>query len=106
MADPLRQFVFGGTPRERYCGHLDRAAAIEPSEPICPKCVGQGDRWVHVRMCLICGERGCCDSSPAQHARKHFEETDHPLVRSIEPGERWGWCYADKAYLRGPDFLV
>jgi hypothetical protein len=21
------------------------------------------------------------------------------LIRSIEPNETWGWCYADRAYL-------
>jgi hypothetical protein len=39
---------------------------------------------------------GCCDSSKNKHASKHFEEMGHPLVRSIEPGERWMWCYTDE----------
>jgi uncharacterized UBP type Zn finger protein len=107
MTDALRRFVFQGTPRRKYCGHLDQAAVIEaPEEPVCPKCDDQEDRWVHVRMCLICGVPGCCDSSPSQHARKHFEESGHPLIRSIEPGEQWGWCYEDKTYLPGTDFLI
>jgi len=50
-------------------------------------------------MCLVCGEVGCCDSSPARHARRHFEATGHPLIRSIEPGEHWSWCYLDRAYI-------
>jgi hypothetical protein len=106
VSDALRRFVFQGTPRQRYCRHLDLVTATEPPEPICPKCDDQKYKWVHVRMCLICGEPGCCDSSPSQHARKHFKETGHPMIRSIEPGESWGWCYEDKAYLQGPDFLA
>ena len=22
--------------------------------------------------------------------------TEHPLIRSLEPGERWVWCFADE----------
>jgi uncharacterized UBP type Zn finger protein len=54
---------------------------------------------VHLRMCLTCGEVGCCDSSPARHARRHHETTGHPLIRSIERGEHWCWCYIDNAYI-------
>jgi hypothetical protein len=39
---------------------------------------------------------GCCDSSKNQHASKHFQAAGHPLVRSIEPGERWMWCYEEE----------
>jgi CPA1 family monovalent cation:H+ antiporter len=46
-------------------------------------------------MCLGCGNVGCCDSSPATHASRHFEATGHPVMRSIEPGEDWRWCYQD-----------
>jgi hypothetical protein len=44
---------------------------------------------------LTCGHVGCCDSSPNKHATKHFHSTHHPIVRSFERGEDWGWCYAD-----------
>jgi uncharacterized UBP type Zn finger protein len=47
-------------------------------------------------MCLICGHVGCCDSSPNKHATKHFHDTSHPIVQSVEPGEHWRWCYVDK----------
>jgi CPA2 family monovalent cation:H+ antiporter-2 len=106
LADALRRFVFQGTPRQRYCRHLDLVGVVETPPPVCPQCAEGSDEWVHVRMCLICGELGCCDSSTSQHAREHFEETGHPVFRSVEPGEHWGWCYEDKVYLRGSDFLV
>lgn len=55
-----------------------------------------GSGWVHLRLCLSCGHMGCCDSSPNRHASRHALETDHPIVRSAEPGEDWMWCYADR----------
>jgi len=50
-------------------------------------------------MCLSCGSIGCCDSSARKHARRHFDETGHPVIRSIEADEEWAWCYVDRAYL-------
>ena len=44
----------------------------------------------------VCGHVGCCDSSKNKHATKHFHKTKHPLIRSIEPGEAWVWCYVDE----------
>jgi uncharacterized UBP type Zn finger protein len=63
----------------------------------CWDCVKLGDGWVHLRMCLTCGHVGCCDSSKNKHASRHFRAAGHPLIRSIQPGERWIWCYVDQA---------
>ncbi len=102
MTDGLRRFLFQRSLKTRECSHLDRVAVVDS---VCPHCDSDSSRWFHLRMCLICGEPGCCDSSRARHARKHFEETGHALIRSVEPREQWGWCYVDKAYLRGSDYL-
>ena len=51
-------------------------------------------------MCHACGKIGCCDNSPNRHATAHFRETGHPLVRSVEPGEDWSWCYVDEVTLQ------
>lgn len=45
---------------------------------------------------MECGHVGCCDDSKNRHATKHFHATQHPIIRSLEPGEQWGWCYVDK----------
>lgn len=58
-----------------------------------------GDTWVHLRLCESCGHVGCCDSSKNRHATKHFHKTKHPIMRSIEPGEDWGWCYVDEVMI-------
>jgi hypothetical protein len=78
------------------CAHLEAAPArAVPGEPFCADCQREGTTPVHLRMCLTCGNVGCCDSSPGTHASKHFEATDHPVMRSAEPGENWRWCYED-----------
>ena len=59
----------------------------------CEECLASGDSWVHLRMCLACGHVGCCDSSKNKHATKHYHRSKHAVMRSIEPGERWIWCY-------------
>jgi len=83
------------------CQHLDQInSQVQPDHPgVCQECVDSGDHWVHLRMCLICGHIGCCDSSKNQHARKHYESTGHPIVQSAQPGEDWRWCYSDNIYL-------
>ncbi|MDI9676295.1 UBP-type zinc finger domain-containing protein [Burkholderia cenocepacia] len=78
------------------CTHLNEARVFDTDKDYCDECIRSGSRWVHLRMCLICGHVGCCDSSPNRHASRHFRDTGHRLVRSIEPGERWIWCYADE----------
>jgi CPA1 family monovalent cation:H+ antiporter len=81
------------------CEHLRRAKARSEPEPTslegCKECLIEGTTWVHLRKCLKCGHVGCCDSSPRRHATGHFHDTRHPVIRSIEPGENWRWCYAD-----------
>jgi uncharacterized UBP type Zn finger protein len=78
------------------CTHLDGVKLTQAHERVCPECVKLGDTWVHLRLCLECGHVGCCDSSKNKHATRHFHATRHPLIRSIEPGERWVWCYVDE----------
>ena len=80
------------------CSHLETIRYSTPAvgRRVCEDCVKIGGTWVHLRMCLECGHVGCCDSSPNRHATRHFRATQHPLVRSIEPGESWIWCYVDE----------
>jgi uncharacterized UBP type Zn finger protein len=78
------------------CTHLDQIKIARPKTHVCEACVKLGDSWVHLRMCLACGQVGCCDSSKNKHATKHFHAVQHPLMRSIEPGEAWVWCYVDQ----------
>lgn len=78
------------------CTHLRGIKVTNATKDYCEDCVKAGDSWVHLRLCLTCGHVGCCDSSKNKHATKHFRATNHPLIRSIEPGEGWTWCYVDE----------
>ena len=62
----------------------------------CEECLKINSQWVHLRMCMICGKVGCCDNSPNKHATKHYQEVNHKIMRSFEPGENWYWCYEDE----------
>ena len=89
------------------CTHLDQVAEVEPSGAGCAACLRIDGRWVHLRVCMSCGEVGCCDSSPNRHATAHHHETGHPIVQSYEPGEDWWWCYDDELAFTvgaGPSF--
>lgn len=81
------------------CEHVKEIRNVEPDAEGCSDCLRTGDRWVHLRMCLSCGHVGCCDSSKNRHARRHFEGTRHPIIRSREEGEDWRWCYPHQDYL-------
>jgi CPA2 family monovalent cation:H+ antiporter-2 len=81
------------------CAHLEMARAVMPSARGCEECLQLGDAWVHLRICMTCGHVGCCDSSKNKHASKHYPATDHPIVKSLERGEDWAWCYADETYV-------
>jgi uncharacterized UBP type Zn finger protein len=85
------------------CSHLDQIE-IEAPENVagCEDCLRIGATWVHLRTCMTCGHVGCCDSSPNRHATKHATETEHPIVRSAEPGEDWLYCYPDNLMFRMP----
>lgn len=79
------------------CPHLPRPPYPHAKTPKgCEECLATGGRWVHLRLCLGCGHVGCCDNSPGRHATQHFRQTGHPVMRSFEPGEDWGWCYVDE----------
>jgi monovalent cation/hydrogen antiporter len=79
------------------CTHLTSAPAPPvPANGECEECVVLGWEWVHLRQCLTCGHVGCCDSSRGRHADAHYHHTTHPVMRSVEPGEAWRWCYVDR----------
>jgi uncharacterized UBP type Zn finger protein len=84
------------------CTHLDSIQYLDPPGEVagCEECLRLGMSWVHLRMCQSCGHIGCCDNSPGRHATGHHGESGHPIIRSVEPGEDWSWCYLDEALFR------
>jgi uncharacterized UBP type Zn finger protein len=81
-------------PKPEKCEHLLTMPIDPRPEGGCPQCLALGDSWVHLRFCVECRAIGCCEASKNQHARKHAESTSHPVVRTLEPGEDWAWCYS------------
>jgi len=75
---------------------------VPPSGTGCVECDAVGGWWVHLRRCAQCGHVGCCDTSPEQHATRHFAATGHPIVQSYEPGETWCWDYLRQEYCEVP----
>ena len=88
---------------DRHLSQIQRAA---PSGDGCQECLELGDDWVHLRLCMVCGHVGCCDDSTNKHATKHYHSTTHPIMKSFEPNEEWGWCYVDRAMLDGSAWPV
>ncbi|MDB5964976.1 MAG: hypothetical protein JWQ72_1476 [Polaromonas sp.] len=75
------------------CPHVPAEIHAPNSSKGCEECLKMGDRWVHLRLCVHCGHVGCCDDSKNKHATRHHAATGHAVIRSLEPGENWMWCY-------------
>jgi len=99
IPEPILQALFNGTMAEKACDHLQNIRVYETDEGECKQCISQGDVWPALRMCLVCGFVGCCDTSKNKHMKQHYEETGHGIFRSIRLDEGWGWCYDDNAFI-------
>ncbi len=76
--------------------------SVPPSGEGCADCLAAGGWWLHLRRCAKCGQVGCCDTSPSQHATAHARASGHPVIRSYEPGEDWFWDYTADEFSDGP----
>ena len=99
IGNEIRRVAFQRSPARRSCAHISDGPPAPEAPSACSGCVRDGTAWIQLRMCLVCGSIGCCDSSPGRHAVGHFTETRHAVMRSIEPGATWGRCYLDEAYV-------
>ena len=81
-----------------YCEHISAIIPVTPSADGCEDCLKIGGRWLHLRLCESCGHVGCCDQSPNRHATKHYHSTKHPIIKSFQPDEEWGYCYPDDMF--------
>lgn len=83
----------------QVCAHIDAIDEVRQAKRReCEECIKTGSGWVHLRVCQQCGVTLCCDDSPNRHATRHAHATDHPVIASAEPGERWLYCYPDDAF--------
>ena len=87
-------------PDPAACAHIEGIRTIKQATAReCVECVRMGSRWVHLRTCQMCGLTRCCDSSPNRHASAHARTSEHPVIASAEPGERWLYCYPDDTFV-------
>ena len=91
MAGASRQETDGG--ERRPCDHLAVTRPVQPHSDACLECQASGDGWVELWLCLCCGWVACSDDSPHQHAKAHYEETDHPVAVRLPRGSHTRWCY-------------
>jgi len=76
------------------CEHMPARQAPARAKA-CEEC---GSRF-SLRVCSTCGHVGCCDSQ-AGHARAHWHETGHPVMRAQSRfGSGFVWCYPDNRYV-------
>ena len=80
----------GTAPR---CEHFDGLAPVRPQSADCQDCRSRQDGQAGLVVCLTCGWVTCSDDSPRQHARAHYEETDHPVTAGLAPAAARRWCY-------------
>ena len=85
------------------CTHIDQVADVGPGSDVCAACIAIGSGWHHLRQCRVCGNTACCDSSPNKHASAHFRATGHPIMRTLEDGQTWSWCFVDEQTLEQDD---
>jgi hypothetical protein len=81
------------------CPHISAITDVrQPKRRVCEECVKINSSWMHLRTCQQCGVTLCCDNSPNRHASKHARSSQHPVIASAEPGERWLYCFPDDAF--------
>lgn len=69
------------------------------AEPQADRCQAACEYAINLRMCTTCGYVACCESLAA-HNREHFEQTGHPIIKSLPFGPRsFTWCWVCDRYV-------
>ena len=83
----------------QQCQHLAEVQDVAPQDAERMRGVPQ-DRHALGAPAPVPGVRArrLLRQSQGKHATKHFHATQHPIMRSFEPGEDWSWCYVDEVF--------
>ena len=65
----------------QYCMHLDQIAITQTDTHVCEDCIKMGERWVHLRMCLVCGHKDQQSDDSNEKIR------DGPEIRYLSKGD-------------------
>ena len=85
------------------CTHLDHVHVTELPEAVdgCEDCLADGRR-----SGCTCGSAWSAATSAAATTRRASTRRrtratrGHPIIRSLEPGEDWSWCFVDELAMR------
>src|SRR6266516_2020178 len=77
----------------RLCDHVAVTRPVQPHSAGCEECLDGGKGWIELWLCLSCGWVACSNDSPNQHAKGHYEETDHPVAIQLQHRPPASWCY-------------
>ena len=81
-------------PSRRPCYHMRRIHhPVTPRSTSCRECLERDANWISLWLCLSCGWVACSNDSPNQHAKAHYEETDHPIAVPLQSDLRQRWCF-------------
>ena len=89
----------------KTCTQLDHVSITELPESV-EGCLAIESKWLHLRICLACGDIGCCDDSLNRQASAHAASAGHPVIRSLQPGEAWAWCFVDRLATLSPGVMT
>ena len=88
----------------RPCRHLDQIRDVTPFSTGCQPCLDLGgylgasahvhDRGAGAVLRLL--------QEQARQPPRHQHAPAHQIVRSMEPGEDWLWCYTDQTLVQAP----
>jgi uncharacterized UBP type Zn finger protein len=59
----------------KQCSHLDQIRIKTTDKHVCEECIKMGDTWVHLRLCLECGNVGCFLQEQARHQALSSHQT-------------------------------
>ena len=84
------------------CSHLDTVEILEVPDPVagCEECLASGGSGSICACARAAATSAAATTRPNRHATAHNAETGHPIIRSVEPGEDWSWCYVDELMFR------
>ncbi len=92
----VRETYVGGPNGSRApCSHATFSRRTDPQAVTCQECGAMGDE-AGLLVCLTCGWVACTTEPRQNHARAHYEETDHPIAEPLHSGTGPRWCFADE----------
>ena len=88
------------------CTHLDSVKIIELPEAVegCEDCLATGGKWMPpAHLPRSAATWAAATTRPTATLPRTPTESEHPVMRSLEPGEDWCWCFVDQVGMLIPE---